>query len=220
MMSSFKTVQRKRQNNDQKWILLLISIFSINAMVTNGARICAFMFYRLQYNATGIDYGNMASVYFITSGFGQVVIIPLLTKKYKWRDTSILIWAFVPACIAWTAEAFYDQLWLPFLNRSVFYILWANLFTTTRSAMSKMLDPSEVGKAFSFLGVLESGLSLIIRPIFGLLYRETVDIFPGTWVLVSTGLLTIALGLIVVVHVGTKETNSEVNEEVMNKMKP
>ena len=55
---------------------------------------------------------------------------------------------------------------------------------------------------------------------FGLLYRETVDIFPGTWVLVSTGLLTIALGLIVFVHVGTKETNSEVNEEVMNKIEP
>ena len=210
-------------------------------MVTNGARICAFMFYRLQYNQhwhrlwkhgfsllhhqwlwTSSNHSppnkeiQVARHIYSDLGHGT----PTHTTYPPYGDTSILIWAFVPACIAWTAEAFYDQLWLPFLNRSVFYILWANLFTTTRSAMSKMLDPSEVGKAFSFLGVLESGLSLIIRPIFGLLYRETVDIFPGTWVLVSTGLLTIALGLIVVVHVGTKETNSEVNEEVMNKRKP
>ena len=219
MISSFKTVQRKRQNNDQIWIILLVLIFALNSIVLSRARICGFMFYRLQYNATIVDYGSLATVYFISSIFAQTVVVPLLSKKLQLRDTAILIIAFIPSCTVWLAEAFSDQLWIPFMNRALFYPLWLNVFTTNRSAMSKMLPPNEVGKAFSLLGVIESGMTLIFKPVFGLLYRETVDIFAGMWIIVSVGILLVALILLIIVQFGTKKTEVMASDNELSKIK-
>ena len=127
MISSFKTVLRKRENDTRKWILILVSIFCLNAIVTNGARICAFMFLRLQYKATVVDYGNLTTVYFITSSLTQLAIVPLLTKKFKFRDTTILILAFVTTIPFWTLEAFIDEIGFLYFTRLICYPLWANL---------------------------------------------------------------------------------------------
>ena len=85
--------------------------------------------------------------------------------------------------------------------------------------MSKMLQPNEVGKAFSLLAVIESGMGLIFKPVFGLLYRETVDIFAGMWIILSVGILFLALILTIVVHFGTKNNEVMASEDELSKMK-
>ena len=212
MLSSFQTVLRKRENNARKWILILVAVFCVNASVTAGARICAFMFLRLQYNVTTVDYGNLASVYFVSSSIFQLTVIPLLINKFKIRDTTILILAFLTSVPSWMVEAFADDIWILYFTRLFCYPLWANLYTTMRSAISKLMDPNEVAKAFSLLGVIESGLSLVFRPLYGLFYRETVNMFPGLWILVSGGIFIIACSLTIFVHFGMKN-DQESGEE-------
>ena len=213
MISSFKTVLRNRENNARKWILILVAVFCVNASVTAGARICAFMFLRLQYNVTTVDYGNLASVYFISSSIFQLTVIPFLTNKLKIRDTTILILAFLTSVPSWMVEAFADDIRILYFNRLFCYPLWANLYTTMKSAISKLIEPNEVAKAFSLLAVIESGLSLVFRPLYGLFYRETVNIFPGLWILVSGGIFIIACSLTIFVHIGTRKSDIHASGE-------
>ena len=73
------------------------------------------------------------------------------------------------------------------------YHLYYNIFTTTRSAVSKLVEPEEVGKIFTIIGFLESTMQLVAKPIFGLIYQATLHILPCLWILTMSGLLTLTL---------------------------
>ena len=96
--------------------------------------------------------------------------------------------------------------WALFVIWGLFYLLYFNVFTTTRSAMSKLMDPTEIGKAFSVLGVLESCLALVAKPFYGLLYQASLDIFAGMWILISNGILLVALIIAIALHFGMKRS--------------
>ena len=210
------TVLRKREDNARKWILFLVAIFCLNGVATNGARICEFMFLRLQYKITTVNFGNLKTVYLLSSAITQLTIVPLLANKFKLYDTSILLLAFLSAIPGWAMESFLDQTWFLYFTRLICYPLWANLYSTTRSAMSKLMKPNEVAKSFSVLAVSEACLALIFKPLYGILYRETVEIFPGTWNLVSAGILLIACGLTTFVHFGSKSDVIQVSVDTEN----
>ena len=204
ILSSLMTVLKKRENNARRWILILVGIFCLNKVATYGAMICEFMFLRLQYKITTVNFGNLKTVYFLSSAATQLTIVPLLVKKFKLNDTTILLLAFLSAIPGWAMESFLDQTWFLFFTRLICYPLWANLFSTARSVFSKLMNPNEVAKSFSVLAVSEACLALIFKPLYGILYRETVEIFPGTWNLVAASILLIACGLTIFVHFGSK----------------
>ena len=215
-MSSFKTVFKKRPNNDRVWIILMILIFSIPTILNAGYGIVGFMFYRLQYKMTSEVYGNLISMWFVCNFFSQMVAVPFLTNTLKFRDTTILVLALAPACVGFFGEAFFSEIWVLFVIWSVFYLLYFCIFTTTRSAMSKLLDPTEIGKAFSVLGVLESCLTLVAKPLYGFMYQASLDIFAGLWMIVSVGFLIIALIIAIILHFGMKRDEGIAKEEEMD----
>ena len=96
------------------------------------------------------------------------------------------------------------HVWVLFVIWTIFYLLYFNIFTTTRSAMSKLMDPTEIGKAFSVLGVLEACLALVAKPLYGFMYQASLDIFAGLWMVVSVGFLLIALLIAIILHCGMK----------------
>ena len=61
-----------------------------------------------------------------------------------------------------------------------------------RSQCSKFVEPSEVGRIFSVVAFGQALVPLISNPIYGLLYRATIDSFPGAYLLVVDGLLVFA----------------------------
>ena len=71
------------------------------------------------------------------------------------------------------------------------YHLYYSIFTTTRSAMSKLVEPEEVGKIFSIIGFLESTMQLVAKPIFSLIYHATLHILLYLWILTTSGFLTL-----------------------------
>ena len=65
--------------------------------------------------------------------------------------------------------------------------------TPLRSLISKMVEPMEYGKIFTFVGVGFSFAMIITNSVYQEIYAETVATFPGTAYLVGVGLLLIAL---------------------------
>ena len=90
------------------------------------------------------------------------------------------------------------------------YLLWSGfLFALywpiekiSNSIVSKLVEDNEVGTAFSLLAVLGKCIGFVARPVFALLYRATVDVFPGTFCVVSVGFLAIVFGIMLFLHNG------------------
>ena len=111
------------------------------------------------------------------------------------------------------------QVWALFVIWSLFYLLYFNIFSTTRSAVSKLVEPEEVGKIFTIIGVLEAVMSLVAKPLFGFIYQATLDILPGLWLVILSTLLVITLVLAIITHVGmTRERKAR--EEVKDMQMP
>ena len=60
----------------------------------------------------------------------------------------------------------------------------------------------EVGTAFSLLAVMSKCIGFLARPVFAILYKTTVDIFPGAFAVVSVGGLAIIFGIMVFLRIG------------------
>ena len=110
------------------------------------------------------------------------------------------------------------QVWALFIIWIVAYHLYYNIFTTTRSAVSKLVEPEEVGKIFTIIGFLESTMQLVAKPIFGLIYQATLHILPCLWILIMSGFLTLTLIISIITHVGMKRERRAEQETI--KMNP
>ena len=210
-VSSFQTVFKKRPNRNRLWIILMVLIFIFPTIIKAGYGIVGFMFYRLQYKISTEVYGHLFLTWFVVNLFSQLVVIPFLSKTLKFRDTTIMILGLAPALLGCFGEAFISDVWALFVIWSVFYLLYFNIFTTTKSALSKLIDPTEIGKAFSVLGVLEACLVLVAKPFYGFLYQASLDIFPGMWVLISNGLLLVSFIIAIALHFGMQRGPEEIS---------
>ena len=92
--------------------------------------------------------------------------------------------------------------WALFVIWIVMYHLYYNIFTTTRSAVSKLVEPEEVGKIFTIIGFLESTMQLVAKPIFGLIYQATLHILPSLWLLIMSTFLVLTFVIAFITHIG------------------
>ena len=81
---------------------------------------------------------------------------------------------------------------------------------------------SEVGKAFSVLGVISSIFPFVTKPFFSLLYRETLSTFPGAFRILTGSLFVLVLILLIMTYIGMRrqrerlENEKPVDEEMLS----
>ena len=140
-----------------------------------------FKFYRLQYKISSEVFSHLTSTFFVLSFLSQLFVVPLLSNHLSLSDTTIVILAIIPACVGFLGEALFSHVWVLFLIWAVCYLLYFSISATARAAISKLVDHTEIGKIFSVLGVLESCLGFVTKPVYGLIYQASLSIFPGLW---------------------------------------
>ena len=72
----------------------------------------------------------------------------------------------------------------------------------SNSIVSKLVDTDEVGTAFSLLAVMSKCIGFLARPLFAILYKATVDIFPGAFAVVSVVGFALIFVIMVFLHIG------------------
>ena len=106
-LSGVKNVFKKRLGRGRTWILLLVVIINIHHFVSNGASAVTYLFFQGHFISNSLafifmlfqvhfkaDEKHLLYVMFmfcLTNLFSSFIIIPFVTKKLKWRDSSILI---------------------------------------------------------------------------------------------------------------------------------
>lgn len=82
-----------------------------------------------------------------------------------------------------------------------------------RSSITKYMASSEVGKAFSVLGVISSIFPFVTKPFFSFLYRETLATFPGAFRVLTGGLYVLVLLLLIMTYIGMRRQTQKLENE-------
>ena len=131
----------------------------------------------------------------------------------KWRDTTIIIIAVLGIIIGAFTVAFTSSLTVLYFAY-VLWMLWNNITTLSRSGISKFLDSSEVGKAFSVLAILESLSPFATKPFFSYFYKSTLETFPGAYILLYGSVYILILLLLIYTHFGMKKQDRKIKDEM------
>ena len=82
--------------------------------------------------------------------------------------------------------------------------------------ISKAVEPDEVGKVLSFVGALQAFIPIVSAPIFGTIYRNTLETLPQTYLIVIACLWFINFSINVYIDRGqrriAKDTSIDLND--------
>ena len=150
----------------------------------------------------------------------QYVAVPFLTESCHLHDTTIGALAVIGAAVQCVITAFAKVDWVLYIAGLVAF-LSPCITTTCRSMLSKNVEPLEVGAIFSVVGAMQACVPLFGSPIYGIMYKSTIETFPGTFLLFTAGAYLIVISLLIVVNLGLRkvEKRRKVAEEE-NLMKP
>ena len=112
VLSSFRTLLKKRSKNNRMWIIMFVLIFALPTVVNAGYGVVGYLFYRLQYNISTETYSDLISSWFVVNMFAQLVTVPFLSKKLGLQDTTIIVLAIGPAILGFLAEAWRTEVCL------------------------------------------------------------------------------------------------------------
>ena len=178
----------------------------INILATIGGELAGvlFLFYRLQYALQTETFGLMMSAWAGGTFFSQLFVVPALSYKLGLRDTTLLILAISSAIIDQFLETVMNQVWFLFVSWGILQMLWGCMFTTALSAMSKLAEPTEVGKFLSLVSLANTIVSLGAAPAYNSIYQATVKVWPPTAIYAGIFWFVVDLGLAIFTHVASK----------------
>ena len=155
--------------------------------------------YRYHWDAD--DYSTYLSIQRICRFIGLFLILPLLSKIMKLPDAFIATVGTVFTIMAYLMMALGPSQWHYSTDPDVLmYISAALMFNslitvTIRSQCTKEVDKSEIGKIFSVVALAQAIVPLVSNPLFGLIYKWTLDTsLPGAYLLCIVAMLLIVMG--------------------------
>jgi len=190
----FKRLFRKREDGSHVWIITMVGVLCLMQFFSRGPETVFFLFWKLQYGLTLAQYANMTVFLAVRTSIANWVLIPFLSKWLE--DTTLImvsqatsIVGIILHALGTTFPAFYASL--------VLFCFWSFGPTGTRSTLSKLISPNEVGAAFSLVGILGKVVDLVSKPFFLFFYKATVGTLPGAAML----LLGIGFFLVILIMI-------------------
>ena len=211
-LSGVKSLKKKRQYGGRIWLLSFVFTLTIQTIVESGNGVVKLMFYKIQYNVEMSDLSYLMMMYSLLTIISQLVILPVLSGRLGIRDTSIIIFAMLTNILGHLIFAISYN--LPFLI--VAYIIWAfyaNIATTSRSCLTKIVDHIEVGSVLGIVSIFQSLVPIASKPLYGFLYKNTLEVFPAAYLFVSMFLLTISLITMIGTHVSMSRREKELKRQ-------
>nr|CAH0103279.1 unnamed protein product [Daphnia galeata] len=152
----------------------------------------------------------------LTAVLGSLILLPLLSSYFEVRDVIIGIIAILGNIAGCLTIAFAVSPLMLYLA-SFGYVLTASIGVVIRSMLSKLVLSDELSHVYSVLASFESLVPLISTFTYNLIYKATIDFFPGCVFVVFSCLLVVLLILLsVVLILQWKEKNLPMLTAVQN----
>ena len=195
-LSSYKRLFRARSTRP----LLLASLLSMALFFfpSNGQGPLWYLIFRLQYNIDMRKYATMSTAWALRSVVTNLIILPALIHFLP--DTILILVSLALTSLAFTLTAFGDTFLWMLLVGFLFALNWP-IEKINNSLLSKLVSKDEVGTVFSLLAVMSKCLDFVAKPLYGLLYRATVDTFPAAFLFVSLVFLVMIFIIFIFIHI-------------------
>jgi len=203
--NAFKNLFRKRPHGTRVWLCTFFIMLNMERFFQAGTYVIHLLFIKIQYGRGMEIMGMVFGIFTILSLISQLILIPIMSKKL--RDTSIIIFALLTSIVGYIIFALGKTVPVLIGGYSCF-AFYASINACSRSIVSKLVNPTEIGALFSMIGITQSVMSLLSKPFFATLYKNTVALLPGTYLLVVAGGLSLILIPISFAHVGLKKVQA------------
>ena len=195
----FETVLRKRPNHNRRYILLLIIAFELQVLYILGLWSSYYLYLRKALNFTYLDFSYYTTVLSVIGLASQFIVVPILSNKLRLHDTTISIMETVTSIINLLILAFVRNTWMLYIG-GVIALLDNSATTMFRSLISKTVDDNEIGKVFSVVGGFQALIPFASGPIFGYIYKSTLEFQPNTFLFVLIGLKFLTLIIVSLIN--------------------
>jgi len=211
LMRSFIALFRPRPNRKHIWCFLGINCIAMCAEEFGGV---LFMFYRLRYKIENDTFGWLLSAWAIGSFTSQTFITPLLSLKVGLPDTVIIMMGLTCNSLDVFIETLVNQVWVLFVCWGVLQMFWDCMFIITLSAISKLVEPTEVGKFLCLVELANKLIGVGARPAYNLIYQATLKTYPATALYVAIAFFQIALALTIYTHFDIKKKERRIARRI------
>ena len=191
----FEAVFKKREGNKRTIIMLIIALFQLSMLSSFGQHAVLYLYFRKQLQWTHREYTLYSTLGGLVGGVSQTTVIPILTSKLKWKDTSIMAFGVCSFIVNMMFSVFARANWVLYTGLLFGTHYWCTA-SMCRSQLSKIVGAYDVGKLYSTLAFTQALMPLAGMPLFGFMYRATVETYPALFLWVATGISVVELVII------------------------
>ena len=206
MKEGFVAVFKKRDNNMRTYLILMIFCFEMEQFINVGEWGSSYLYLRRVLGFTMSDFSRYLTVIGVIGIIAQYITVPIMSEKLKLHDATITLIDITGCFFQTLIVAFVQAEWMLYLAACVGFLDYTS-YSMLRCMISKYVEPDELGKILSVVGALQAFIPIVSSPIFGILYRNTVDILPQTFLLVLDGFFFINWCTLVVINIGVRKVD-------------
>ena len=156
---------------------------------------------RLEWGYT--DYTYFSMIVSIVGVTAQYISIPLFSSIFKFRDSTIILIDISGCFIQAIILIFASSTWMVYLGAFIAF-LDSTSYSMIRCMISKHVKPDEVGKILAFVGAFQAFIPIISSPVFGSIYRATVETMPQAYLILLASLFFVDWCVLVYIDRGVR----------------
>jgi len=220
---SFKVLTKPRASSMRHIVSLLIFCFQMWSISYWGLGFIEFLYIRKRMVWSDLHtlvswYNNFRSYDGIMNILAMLVVCPFLVKILKLSNITIIN----IAAVAWIIKCLF--FYFTHDKDVLLFVLGCSLFmpfltTSLRSTMSIVVGAGDAGKVFACVGSLQA-ITGLAAPLYNLLYIATMDSNLGAVYLLSGGLYTLVLIIVIYIQIFLKrierrKARQENNQDIL-----
>ncbi|XP_054739026.1 proton-coupled folate transporter-like [Anastrepha obliqua] len=194
----WRTCFKPRECNDRAIIWLASFAQMSTFFVIYGSMAVFYLFIRETFHWTIKEFNTFETLNIFLSLMGNIMGVIILRRIFKLSIVSLGLLALLSESTGCFLRAFADTNWLLYLSIGV-SALRSMGNPMCRTIISNILPPNELGKFFTFQGVLQAFLPFFASPIYTGIYSLTLTTFPGFYNLLSANLILLAICYLLII---------------------
>ena len=151
-----------------------------------------------QYTTLSVAVGIMAVA-------SQYITIPVMSEDLKFRDSVIVLLCMTGNILNSVTLALATAEWMVYLG-ACFAFLESTAWSMLRCMVSKCVRPDEVGALLCFMAICQAVIPIAASPLFGTIYRDTVESLPQTYFIVVAACYAVNWSILFYIDRGIKRS--------------
>lgn len=209
IIENFRTLVKKRDDSKRIVLILMFLVTPLLACTFAGEYSVLYLYARYKFRMEEGEYGYYLAYRRISIVIGVGLIIGIFCKLLKLSDAKLGLICSISQVVSGLVNSMTQNEWqliaFPLLD-----LMSGGVAITSRSLLTKIIDPHEYGRISSLQGALDSFVPIFAVPLYSKFYKLTFESMAGAFFLLNSCISLVMLSFfIVALYVGIKERKNQ-----------